>query len=136
MPLVEFIYDGDCPNTRAAREQLLHAFKNAGVCATWQEWEGSDPDIPDHARRYGSPTILVDGRDVSEGGLIDGSRAYRIYQHSDGTTSGVPPLERIVSALGPSRERNPGDRKKGVMSAVSGVIGGIVVLFPKAACPA
>lgn len=119
MPLVEFIYDGGCPNAAAARKQLLHAFSNAGVRATWTEWDGTDPDIPDHAKRHGSPTILVDGRDVS-----------------DGTTSGVPPLDRIVAALESSPSGRTPKRKNSLMATFSSVISWIIVLFPKAACPA
>jgi mercuric ion transport protein len=49
----------------AAREQLRRAFQEVGVPANWQEWDRGNPSSPDYARRYGSPTILVEGRDVA-----------------------------------------------------------------------
>ncbi len=62
---VDLIYDADCPNVAAARSQLLAAFARAGRAARWSEWDRGRPDSPGYVRGYGSPTILVDGRDVA-----------------------------------------------------------------------
>src|SRR6266404_7745868 len=76
---VEFIYDADCPNVAAARSLLIHAFTKTGASARWREWERSASDTPDYAKNYGSPTILVDGKDVT--GLTQEARAAncRVY---------------------------------------------------------
>jgi len=65
MPIVEFIYEQNCPNVADARVQLHLALVQSGLPAHWQEWEHNDPSSPDYARRYGSPSILVDGKDVA-----------------------------------------------------------------------
>lgn len=65
MPTVEFIYDRDCPNVEVARENLRRAFVEAGLPSRCQEWDRADADAPAHARRWGSPTVLVNGRDVA-----------------------------------------------------------------------
>jgi hypothetical protein len=84
MPKIEFIYELNCPNVADARAQLRMAMEQTGLPVHWQEWEHNDPNSPAYARRYGSPSILVDGEDVagepaaekpllrlsSEGGLI------------------------------------------------------------------
>ena len=98
MRRVELIYDPDCPNARAAREQLLRAFAALGLSPEWKEWSSDDPAMPAHARGYASPTILVEGQDVSGAEPIDGAASCRIYATSDGL-GGVPTIEDIVSAL-------------------------------------
>ena len=62
---VELVYESTCPNIAAARAQLLHAFAQAKVSPQWNEWEVTDPKAPDYIHGYGSPTILVNGQDVS-----------------------------------------------------------------------
>ena len=60
---VELIYDADCPNVAATRARLIAAFAAAGLAPRWQEWQRGSEGSPEYARRFGSPTILVDGRD-------------------------------------------------------------------------
>jgi hypothetical protein len=98
MPRIELIYDADCPNVPKAREQLLQAFAMLELPPRWQEWRSDDPKTPDHARGYGSPTILVDGQELSGIGQIDGTAGCRVYPTGEGL-HGVPALEEIVAAL-------------------------------------
>jgi len=135
VPSVEFIYDSGCPNVSEARKQLLRAFTKAEVSATWQEWEQSDPNGPDYIERYSSPTILVDGKDVCGAKPNQGISACRIYHHTDGTTSGIPPLEKIVSAI--KLQKEPVQKEgKSFFAAFSYFFCGIFALLPKASCPA
>jgi len=99
---VELVYDRDCPNVPAAREQLLAAFKAAGREPSWQEWDVSLAAVPEHVRGYGSPTILVDGADVAGGEPTGTDVCCRIYAGDSGPR-GVPPLAQIVAALGAVR---------------------------------
>lgn len=69
MPAVEFVYEKACPYITPTRKQLLKAFGVVGVLPAWSEWEVSDPNAPEYVRSYGSPTILVDGRDIMGGGV-------------------------------------------------------------------
>lgn len=96
---VELIYDADCPNKANAREQLLKAFAAAGLAPQWLEWDRAAADSPSYARRYGSPTILVDGRDVAASGEHEGVGACRIYRDVGGANIAAPPIEALVAAL-------------------------------------
>ncbi len=138
-PRVELIYDSDCPNVPRARTALLHAFAEARVAATWTEWERSSPASPPYVRRFGSPTILVNGQDVAGHPSREEADSCRVYGHDAGEPLGVPPVSQIVAAL----------RKGGAVSVVAtrqsksarwsvlvGLPGVGVSLLPGGACPA
>lgn len=97
MPEVELVYDADCPNPANARAQLLRAFSKAGIEARWREWRADDIEAPPHVRGYGSPTVLVDGRDVAGAAPIEGMRGCRVYAGTGDGPRGAPPVEIIVS---------------------------------------
>lgn len=79
MATVELIYDPDCPNISAARQALREAFGMAGLTAHWREWRRNDMQAPDYVRRFGSPTVLVDGRDVQPAAGPEGHGCCRVY---------------------------------------------------------
>ena len=66
MATVDLVYDADCPNISVARANLIRAFSVAGIQPKWSEHRIGDATAPERTRGYGSPTVLVDGRDVSE----------------------------------------------------------------------
>lgn len=99
MLLVEFVYDSDCPNVANARAQLLRAFARVGLEPRWTEWQADDPQAPPHVRGYGSPTVLVNGRDVIGDRPVAGMRGCRVYASAVGEPRGAPPVEAIVTAL-------------------------------------
>jgi len=126
---VELLYDGDCPNVGRARAQLLRAFVLAGVSPRWQEWRTDDPACPRRLRGFGSPTVLVQGRDVSGESRAADASCCRVYDGPDGRLSGVPPVERIATAL---RQGGNGDwRTAGIGVPALGI-----ALLPKLVCPA
>ncbi len=129
-PRVELIYDAGCPNVEAARSELLRAFAKLGAPARWLEWERGAAETPLRARRHGSPTILVDRRDVAGGGAAPDASACRVYIGADGTRRAGPPAEWIVAALRTPAPRLP---DAGGVAALSALGAG---LLPKAACPA
>lgn len=63
---VDLVYVPGCPNVEAARAALRAALPDGG----WSEWNLASRTAPERFRRFGSPTVLVDGRDVTgeEGG--------------------------------------------------------------------
>ncbi len=99
MPKIELIIDADCPNVEAARGVLREALAEAGVEAEWKEWDRESGGSPAYAREYGSPTILVDGQDVSGQGTESDANCCRVYVSADGRFRGVPDRELVVSAL-------------------------------------
>jgi hypothetical protein len=97
MPKVDLLYFPSCPNIPAAREQLTRAFAALDLPAKWTEVDVSAEDAAEQVRGYGSPTILVDGKDVMGEPPSDGSTC-RVYVASD--LRGAPPLDVLVAALG------------------------------------
>lgn len=95
MTSVELIFDATCPNVDAAREALYEAL---GAFA-WVEWERADPAAPAYAKAYGSPTVLVGGRDVAGASVLDAGSGCRVYSRATGTLSGAPSAEMILAAL-------------------------------------
>jgi len=96
---VELIFDADCPNVAATRSLLIKAFTQTGVSARWQEWERGSPESPDRVRDFGSPTILVDGKDIAGISPAAGTRACRVYSDGGGILRAAPPLDLICAAL-------------------------------------
>lgn len=136
MPQVELIYDTDCPNVRGARRALLQAFVEAGLPAAWTEWNRRSPESPPYARRYGSPTILVEGLDVAGAVPADGANACRVYEHGPGVLRGVPPVGEIAAALRPHSGMHP--ERQGVtwLRTLAVLPSAGAALLPIGACPA
>jgi hypothetical protein len=133
---MEFIYDLDCPNVADARANLKQALGQAGLSPAWQEWERSDPSAPAHARRYGSPTILVNGLDVAGMSPSD-APSCRIYSEGSGRNRGVPSVELIGAAVRKAadiRRDKPVGRLGTQGVSLLPAIG--VALLPKLTCPA
>lgn len=138
MPTVDLVYDGDCPHVGQAREQLLRAFAAAGIPPRWREWRADDPEAPPHVRGYGSPTVLVDGRDVAGATPVEGMRCCRLYEHGDPASRGVPSVEVLVAALtkaaaSPEQRTNADTGWKSSLATLPAVG---VALLPTVACPA
>ncbi len=134
---IELVYEKTCPNVEAARSQLMRAFAESGVQPRWQEWEVSSPEAPSHVHGYGSPTILVNRRDVS-GDIADGDDyCCRIYSHGEHANKGVPRVADIVRTL-KSAQHTPSTRNDGLRWQMNGtMLPAVGVAFlPKLACPA
>lgn len=58
---VELLFDRECTNVTATRENLSLALLAARLPSNWMEWDQSLPDMPPYVRNFGSPTVLVDG---------------------------------------------------------------------------
>lgn len=136
---VELIYDNDCPNVEAARRQLLGAFAETKLEPKWQEWDRADPSSPDHARAFGSPTILINGRDVA--GIIPGeeNNCCRRYRGNDGEFQGVPAAETIISALLNAQAplpQNVSTSNRNWRTTLAPLPGIGVAMLPNLTCPA
>jgi hypothetical protein len=99
MPVIELIFDRGCPHVDAARAQLREALTLAGHGPTWTEWDRTSPSSPPHAQRYGSPSVLVGGRDVVGGELLEGGAGCRIYYDATGARVPAPTAQMILAAL-------------------------------------
>ncbi len=141
---IEFIYEQSCPNIADARAQLRLALQQTGLPAHWQEWEHSDPGCPAYARRYGSPSILVDGKDVTgepEPDALQSSAgtaapSCRIYTNTQGRNRGVPDAALIRAAL-EKRMQNPKSSLPAGRLQIAGLLPAVgAALLPKLTCPA
>lgn len=131
---VELIYFSDCPNISLARERLLRAFSLLGLAPQWQEWERSDPAAPAHVRAWGSPTILVNGRDVTDMDPSgDDAGACRVYALATGAFDGAPAAETVAAALQAS---NATPTRSGWRSSVASLPAIGAAALPKLTCPA
>lgn len=87
---IELVYFDGCPNAEQAKENL-RAVVDDGA---WREWNLSSHDTPERFRHYGSPTVLVDGRDVTgDAGETEGMAC---------RADGAPAPEAIRAALSAS----------------------------------
>ncbi len=66
-PRVSLVYFRDCPNVDVARTALRQALTRCGLQPAWQEWDTLAGGVPPEITGYGSPTVLVDGKDVMRG---------------------------------------------------------------------
>jgi hypothetical protein len=126
-PRVELVYAEACPNAPEARANLARAFAATRLTPAWTEWEVSSPASPARVRTFGSPTVLVDGRDVAGAEPMDASGC-RVYGVG-GRTRGAPPPELIARALAGAL----GHRSPALLAAVPAAV---IVLVPTLTCPA
>jgi hypothetical protein len=91
MPTVELVYFSGCPHVHAARAALRDALAMTGQPPVWQEWDQTRPTAPARVQGFGSPTILVGGRDVSGNGRESAGLACRSHA--------IPEPEVIAAAL-------------------------------------
>jgi hypothetical protein len=142
MPTVELIYGLDCPNVKGARGQLLRAFADAGLPPRWQEWDRGAPESPAHVRAYGSPTILINGKDVTGPSPSEGASCCRIYLDENGQFQGVPSVEAIASVLLRAKEGVSSDTGAAAVprsswrKALAVLPGTGAALLPNLTCPA
>lgn len=101
-PVVDLVYDADCPHVGDARLLLRRALTEAGLRVQWLEWRRDAVDTPPALRGFGSPTILVHGVDVAEDGSTTrdtvAANACRVYRQGD-RLQGVPALDAVTRAL-------------------------------------
>ena len=90
-PGVELIYFAGCPCVDSARAALRAALGAAGLPIAWQEWDQTVLTAPAHVQRFGSPTVLIDGRDVAGIGASSAGRAC--------CAGGAPGANLILAAL-------------------------------------
>lgn len=89
---IDLVYFEGCPNAERARDNLRAALREAGRQPEWAEWELASEATPEQYRRHGSPTVLVDGEDVTGGG----GDAVAMACRADGAPSVATILDRLA----------------------------------------
>lgn len=64
-PDLELVHPTGCAKVPAARRALAAALSARGMPRRWTERLSDDPDAPDRVRHLPSPTVLVNGQDVT-----------------------------------------------------------------------
>lgn len=95
-PRIDLVYFAGCPHVEAARAALREALGDVPGVASWREWDRDDPRTPAAFRVHGSPTVLVDGRDVAP--VVEDAGCCRVYAGREGF-GGAPSPEAIRAAL-------------------------------------
>jgi hypothetical protein len=95
---VDLLFFEGCPNVNQTRSNLRDALELAERARAWNEWDLRSQSTPEQMRHFASPTILVNGRDVTGIGT-DG------HGKSDLTgmacrVDGAPSIDVILAALG------------------------------------
>ena len=90
-PRIELVYFDGCPNASQARDNLREAIEGSGQDLTWSEWDLMAESTPADFRRFGSPTVLVNGEDVTGENLSTEAMACR--------TGGVPSVATIAARI-------------------------------------
>ena len=91
-PRIDLVYFEGCPNTAQARDNIRAAMEESGRRLEWAEWDLMAESTPERFRRYGSPTVLIDGEDVTGEGADAAAMACR--------ADGAPTVAAITDKLG------------------------------------
>ena len=102
VPRIELVYFDGCPNASQARDNLREAVEASSQALTWSEWDLKEESTPADYRRFGSPTVLVNGEDVTGESVGTAAMACR----ADGVPSVATIKERICGLVPKRREQN------------------------------
>ena len=89
---IQLLHFEGCPNVEAARAALRDALAAEKLEASVEEVDVERPDAPEWARGWGSPTILIDGEDVT-GQERSNASSCRLY------AGGAPSVESIRARI-------------------------------------
>jgi len=98
----------------------------------WKEWDRHNQNTPSHLKQYGSPTILINDKDIVENMPDSHSESCRVYADSSGNLQGAPSVDAITNAINNQRSGFIRSKPGGIIAAVSAI--GIAFL-PKISCP-
>jgi mercuric ion transport protein len=103
---IEVLYVLDCPHYAAAMAELKGVLAVEGISDQVSEILVADPGMAETLKFRGSPTILINGRDIAgESDVQHSALSCRLYPGEK--QPGVPPSEMIQRAV---REAMRGER--------------------------
>ena len=130
---IELIFDNDCPNVDVAREQLQKALQVLELPAEWTERDRNSKDSPSYAKQYGSPTILVNQKDVA-GAAPQEANCCRVYSEDGNPFAKAPSVEMIVKSI---ETATPSPKCSNLPKTGFAAIPAIAIsLLPIISCPA
>lgn len=93
---IELIYETTCPNKEATKKLVQEILLAHRITATFLEINKDDPETPDYYRRFSSPSILIDGKDIDPS---SGGNACRLYKDESGRLSGIPSRDLLEYSI-------------------------------------
>ncbi len=139
---VELIYFDGCPNIADARATLIKALVELRQSVKWVEWNQNDKNCPKEYTQYGSPTILIEGKDIAPIKFTQQGNCCRVYQSKENKLEGFPSLEAIQKAISEKVNDNcrlvdndqNSERPKWI-AFITAVPSIFIALLPKLTCP-
>jgi mercuric ion transport protein len=117
----------ECPNVDAARAAIHRALRDARLDLPIEEIDVSRDDAPAWAKRWGSPTVLVDGVDVAGELATDAETSCcRLYK------DGAPTVAQIRARLGEASVLRPATAAP--RRSRLPIVGGVVAALAASAC--
>lgn len=129
---IELLYFKGCPNITLARKNLNEAFAKTAIAPQWDEIDLNEPNTPKELKGYGSPTILVDGKDVTGTVPLGESLSCRTYFNAKGEIIGAPDAEIIVKAILESIKKGRNTQKG---KTIFSIIIALFLIFANASIP-
>jgi mercuric ion transport protein len=120
---IQLLTFSGCPNAGPARHALREAITLEHVSAAIEEIDVTAEDAPPWAKSWGSPTILIDGVDVSGASPSPSEASCRLYE------GGAPSITQIRTRLSAAR----GVANNRTRSSLP-LIGGVVTAIAASAC--
>jgi len=120
---IQLLYFDGCPNLEPARAALREAVAAERIDAPIEEVDVESSDAPEWARGWGSPTILIDGAELTGATRSTGSSC-RLYR------GGAPTVDEIRVRLSAARRGASSSSGRTTLS----MLGAITAAFAASAC--
>lgn len=133
---IEVLYFEDCPNHKPTVERVKQVIDRLGVAADVREVELTQDDDPVIMKFIGSPTVLIDGRDVDPAQRAGASYGFCCRTFGG---EGMPPVDIIENAIqtfGTAATSTEPARKASWLSSLAVLPGIGATLLPVGLCPA
>lgn len=121
---IQLLVFPDCPNAPAARDALRQALTEEHLHVEVNEVDIAAPEASPELRAWGSPTILVDGAEITGLLAATGDIGCRLYP------GGAPSVAQIRVALQRRRGGGPGGGGRGGVA----LLGALLVAVAASAC--
>jgi hypothetical protein len=105
---IDLVYDRACPHVDEARATIRAAIETVESEIEWREWDREDSRTPAELRGYGSPTVLINGRDVVAAGderTAANANSCRVYFDECSCICGAPPAALVERAIREAQDK-------------------------------
>ncbi len=102
-PNIQFLSFPGCPHAPTLREALDRALDHCGLPPDFETLDASADDCPGDLKGRGSPTILLNGRDLVGGGPLEDTADTADAMNCRVYPNGLPDADAIARALRAAR---------------------------------